>query len=105
MSLEDLRQRVAFHNSVDIWIAACGERDVEWADPEGYKRFIAYMLQQKGTSLKSFNLCAHEAGAVDEKKTKFAEQLAQSKDTDPNSRSYTIRLNDNAIATIRAYGF
>lgn len=103
MSLDDLRQKVAFHNSVDVWIAVCSERNLDWANPEKYKRFIAHLLQQKSISLKTFNLCAHEAGAVDDEKTRFVEALAQSKDSDPNSRSYTIRLNDAAVSVIRAY--
>ena len=103
MSLDDLRQKVVFHNSVDVWIAACGEKNFDWADPEAYKRFIAHLLQQKSLSLKTFNLCAHEAGAIDDKKTQFVEALVQSKDSDPNSRNYTIRLNDKAVSTIREY--
>ena len=79
MSLDDLRKRVAFHNSVDVWIAACGERDADWTNPENYKKFIAYLLKNN-LSLKAFNLCAHEAGATDEAKTQFADTLAQTKD-------------------------
>lgn len=104
MHLEDLRQKVAFHNSVDVWIAACNERNKSWDDPEEYKKFIEYLLQ-KNLNLKAFNLCAHEAGAVDEKKTAFAETLALSKETDPHSQNYTIRLSDGAISTIRSYGY
>ena len=104
MSLDDLRQKVAFHNAVAVWIAACCERGAEWADPGAYRKFIAYLLQ-KNLNLKAFNLCAHDAGAVDEKKTQFAEELARSKDTDPNSRNYTIRLNDVAVSAIRTSGF
>lgn len=104
MQLEDLRQKVAFHNSVDVWIAACNERGVPWNNPAAYKKFIAYLLQEN-LNLKAFNLCAHEAGAVDEEKTAFAEVLAQSKETDPHSKSYTIRLSDGAISTIRGYAF
>ena len=104
MQLEDLRQKVAFHNSVDVWIAACNERNVSWDNPTAYKKFIEHMLQ-KNLNLKAFNLCAHESGAVDEKKTAFTETLAQSKETDPNSRNYTIRLSDNAISIIREYNF
>lgn len=102
MTLDDLRQKVAFHNSVDVWIAACDERGVPWDDTSAYKKFIGYLLE-KNLNLKAFNLCAHEAGATDDKKTKFTEELAQSKDDDPNSRNYTIRLSDSAISTIRSY--
>ena len=102
MSLDALRQKVAFHNSVDVWIAACNEQNIPWDDTAAYKKFIAHLLE-KNLNLKAFNLCAHEAGATDDKKTLFAEDLAQSKDDDPNSRNYTIRLTDSAISTIRSY--
>ena len=101
MSLDDLRKRVAFHNSVDVWIAACREKDADWTNPENYKKFIAYLLKNN-LNLKAFNLCAHEAGATDEAKTQFAETLAQTKD-DPNSRNYTIRLSNSAMELIRRY--
>ena len=55
--------------------------------------------------LKAFNLCAHEAGATEEKKTKFADILAETKSSDPNSATYTIKLNDNTINVIRKFGF
>jgi hypothetical protein len=55
--------------------------------------------------LKAFNLCAHEAGATEEKKTKFADMLAETKNTDPNSATYTIKLNDHTINVIREFGF
>jgi hypothetical protein len=55
--------------------------------------------------LKAFNLCAHEAGATEEKKSKFAELLGETKDSDPNAATYTIKLNDNSIAMIRKFSF
>ena len=55
--------------------------------------------------MKAFNLCAHEAGATEEKKTKFADILAETKNTDPNAATYTIKLNDNTIDVIRKFGF
>lgn len=101
MSLDDLRKKVIFHNSVDIWIAVCSEKNIDWKNPEDYKKFIAYLLQNN-LNLKAFNLCAHEAGATEEEKTKFTETLAETKD-DPNSLTYTIKLTDSAIDVIRNY--
>ena len=101
MSLDDLRKKVIFHNSVDVWIAVCGEKNIDWNNPEDYKKFIAYLLQNN-LNLKAFNLCAHEAGATEEEKTKFTEILAETKD-DPNSLTYTIKLSDSAIDVIRGY--
>ena len=103
MSLEEIRQKVIFHNSVDVWIAACGEKNISWTNPEDYKKFIAYLLKNN-LNLKAFNLCSHEAGATEEEKTKFAETLAETKE-DPNSLTYTIKLSDSALGIIRNYSF
>ena len=100
LSLDVIRKKVFFHNSIDVWISACEEKNIEWFDIEQYKKFISYLLKNN-LHLKAFNLCAHEAGATEEKKTKFADNLAETKDTDPNSATYTIKLNDNTIDVIR----
>ncbi len=101
MSLDDIRKKVIFHNSVDIWISACGEKNQNWTNPEDYKKFIAHLLKNN-LNLKAFNLCAHDAGATEEAKTKFAETLAETKE-DPNSQVYTIKLSDSALDVIRNY--
>ena len=104
LSLDVIRKKVFFHNSIDVWISACEEKNMEWSDTEQYKKFISYLLKNN-LHLKSFNLCAHEAGATEEKKTKFADSLAETKGVDPNSATYTIKLNDNNIDVIRKFKF
>ena len=104
MSLEDIRQKVIFHNSIDVWIAACGEKNISWSNTEEYKKFIAYLLKNN-LNLKAFNLCSHEAGETEKDKTEFAEKLAETKETDPNSKTYTIKLSDSALDLIRKYDF
>jgi hypothetical protein len=104
LSLDVIRKKVFFHNSIDVWISACEEKNMEWFDTEQYKKFISYLLKNN-LHLKSFNLCAHEAGATEEKKTKFADSLAETKGVDPNSATYTIKLNDNNIDVIRKFKF
>ncbi len=101
MSLDLIRKKVIFHNSIDVWIAACAEKNTSWTNPQDYKKFIAYLLENN-LNLKAFNLCTHEAGATEEEKTKFAEILSETKD-DPNSLTYTIRLTDSALELIRSY--
>lgn len=98
MSLSELRQKVIFHNSVDVWIAFCTEKNLNWTDVNEYKKFIAFLLENN-LNMKAFALCAHEAGDDEAEKTKFAEALSESKD-DPNSTIYTIKLNDSALKLI-----
>ena len=102
LALDIIRKKVLFHNSVDVWISACGEKDIPWNDIENYKKFIEYLLKNN-LQLKAFNLCAHEAGAVEEEKTKFTELLAEEKNTNPNAATYTIKLNDKSIDLIRKF--
>ena len=104
LALDIIRKKVFFHNSIDVWISACEEKNLDWFNIESYKKFISYLLKNN-LQMKAFNLCAHEAGATEEKKTKFADILAETKSSDPNSATYTIKLNDNTINVIRKFGF
>ena len=104
LALDVIRKKVFFHNSIDVWISACEEKNIDWFDIEKYKKFISYLLENN-LHLKAFNLCAHEAGATEEKKTKFADIKAETKSSDQNSATYTIKLNDNTINVIRKFGF
>ena len=101
MSLDNLRQKVIFHNSVDVWIALRAEKNKEWTNVSDYKKFISFLLENQ-LNMKTFGLCAHEAGDDEAEKTKFAESLAESKD-DPNSAIYTIKLNNTALELIRRF--
>ena len=102
MSLEELRKKVIFHNSIDVWITACTERKVDWSSTQEYQKFISYLLENN-LNLKAFTLCAHEAGETEQQKTKFAEELHEIKN--PNAAVYTIKLNDSALNIINKYNF
>jgi len=100
MSLDEIRKKVMFHNSIDVWIATCAEKNIGWSDTEKYKKFISYLLKNN-LNLKAFSLCAHEAGATEQEKTKFADALSESKD--PNAATFTIKLNDVTLDVIRKF--
>ncbi|MEM3143677.1 MAG: hypothetical protein QXW91_03530 [Candidatus Nitrosotenuis sp.] len=105
MSLEQLRKKAIYQNSIDTWIAACEERQVDWYEVESYRKFISYLMQN-GLSLKKFPLCIKETGGMYERgkdKTKFAEMLSQLED--PSAAAYTIKLNDQALNVIRGFSF
>ena len=102
LALDVIRKKVFFHNSIDVWISACDENNIDWFNTKNYKKFIVYLLKNN-LHLKSFNLCSHEAGATEEKKTKFADILAETKDSDPNTATYTIKLNNDTITLIREF--
>lgn len=100
MSLDEIRKKVMFHNSIDVWIATCKEKNMDWSNTQNYKNFIAYLLNNN-LNLKAFSLCAHEAGATEQEKTKFADTLSESKD--PNASTYTIKLNNATMDIIRKF--
>ena len=95
MSLDEIRKKVIFHNSVDVWIAACFEKKISWANTEDYKKFMKHLLSFN-LNLKAFSLCAHDAGATEEEKTKFTDILFETKD-DPTSLIYTKFLSIKSI--------
>ncbi len=103
MTLDDLRKKVLYQNTLDIWIGACDEKNINWNETESYKKFIDYLLNQN-LSMKKFPLCVSESDSKLEsaqKKIKFAEILSES--NDPKCATYTVRLNDSTIDLIRKF--
>ena len=105
LALDEIRKKVIYQNTVDIWIAVCQEQGIEWSSTEKYKKFIDYLLKSN-LQMKKFPLCIKESGGNYERgqdKTKFGEELSES--SDENSAAYTVKLNDTAIDIIRKFVF
>lgn len=105
MTLEELRKKAIYQNTIDTWIAACDEKNVNWYEPEKYQEFIGF-LKENQLKMQKFPLCIKESGGMYERgqdKTKFAEILSQSED--PKSAAYTIKLDDKVIELIRKFNF
>jgi hypothetical protein len=103
MTLEELREKALFQNTIDTWIMLCEENRTDWYSSENYKKFIAHLFQN-GLKLQKFPLCIKESGGMYQRgrdKTQFAEMLSQS--TDRNAAAYTVRLSDSTINTIRQF--
>ena len=47
MTLEDLRKKVLYQNTLDVWISICEEKKINWSEIEGYKKFIEFLQKQK----------------------------------------------------------
>ena len=103
MTLEELRKKALFQNTIDTWIMVCNENNSDWFSPQNYKKFVEH-LTKSGLKMQKFPLCIKESGGMYERgrdKTQFAEILSQ--ETDPTAAAYTIRLNDEVIKLIRAF--
>ena len=103
MMLEKLRDKAFYQNTIDVWIAFCEERALDWYNVDGYRTFINY-LNSKGLKMQKFPLCIKESGGLYERgkdKTKFLEELSQYSDTE--SSAYTLKLSDEVISKIRSF--
>ncbi len=103
MTLEELRSKALFQNTIDTWIMLCDEKNSDWFLPENYMKFIAHLFKS-GLRLQKFPLCIKESGGMYQRgkdKTQFAETLAQS--TDVNAAAYTVKLSDDTIRIIRQF--
>jgi hypothetical protein len=103
MTLDQLRQKAFFQNTVDVWISYCEERSWDWYNIESYRRFINH-LNANGIKMQKFPLCIKESGGMYERgkdKTQFLDEL--SKISDDNAAAYTIKLSGEILAAIRAF--
>lgn len=102
MTLDDLRKKVIYQNSLDVWIGACEEKNIRWDEANGYKKFIDY-LQKENINMKKFPLCVNESDNTSPQKVKFAELLSESKE--PSHATFTVKLSDSTIDKIRNFNF
>jgi hypothetical protein len=103
MTLEELRQKAFFQNTVDVWIMYCAERNWDWYDIEAYRRFISH-LSSKGVKMQKFPLCIKESGGMYERgkdKAQFLDQL--SKIPAEDAAAYTLKLSSDVMAAIRSF--
>lgn len=103
MALEDLRKKVLYQNSVDVWIEICKEKNIPWMEIPSYKKFIGYLQDQK-LSMKPYPLCVSDAESsieIDKKKASFAESLAETKD--PHCATFSLKLNDSTLDVLRKF--
>jgi hypothetical protein len=103
MTLEQLRQKAFFQNTIDVWIMYCAEHDWDWYDVDTYRRFITH-LGSKGVKMQKFPLCIKESGGMYERskdKAQFLDLL--SKIPSDDAAAYTLKLSDDVIAAIRSF--
>ena len=103
MTLEELRLKALFQNTVDVWIMYCAERDWDWYDASAYRRFINH-LSTRSIKLQKFPLCIKESGGMYERgkdKAQFLDEL--SKIPSDDAAAYTLKLSSDVISTIRAF--
>ena len=103
MTLEELRQKAFFQNTVDVWVMYCVERDWDWYNVDAYRRFIGH-LSSKGIKMQKFPLCIKESGGMYERgkdKTQFLDKL--SKIPSDDAAAYTLKLSGEVIETIRSF--
>ncbi len=103
MTIEELRKKVLYQNSIEIWIGASEEKNIDWFDTENYKKFIAFLLKNN-LNMKQMTICFDESDTASyggHSKKAFANKLAEFKDE--HSACYSIKLNDANIELIRKF--
>lgn len=103
MSLDEIRKKVLYQNSIEVWIGISKEKNIDWVDTENYKKFIAFLIKNN-LNMKQMSICFDESDKASEgghSKKVFANKLAALNDV--NSSCYSIKLNDNAIELIRTF--
>ncbi|MCH9657615.1 hypothetical protein K0U27_02785 [archaeon] len=103
MTLEELRKKVLYQNSIEIWIGISKEKNMDWVDTDSYQKFIAFLLKNN-QNMKQMPICFDESDKASEgghSKKVFANNLAAI--NNENSACYSIKLNNDAIELIRKF--
>lgn len=103
MTLEELRQKAFFQNTIDVWIAYSEEQGWDWYNVENYRQFIGHLISN-GIKMQKFPLCVKESGGTYERgkdKAQFLDQL--SKLSSEDASAFTVKLTGSTISTIRSF--
>lgn len=103
MTLENLREKAFFQNSIDVWIMLCEENKWDYSNIDNYLKFIDYLFSNN-IKIQRFPLCIKESGGTYERgknKTTFLENL--SKIQSDNASAFTIKLTEKTISIIRSF--
>jgi hypothetical protein len=103
LSLESLRDKAFFQNSIDVWIMLCEEKKWEYSEIKNYLKFIDHLFSNN-VKIQRFPLCIKESGGMFERgkdKTAFLENL--SKIQSDNASAFTIKLTESNISKIRGF--
>lgn len=103
LSLESLRDKAFFQNSIDVWIMLCEEKKWEYSEIKNYLKFIDHLFSNS-IKIQRFPLCIKESGGMFERgkdKTAFLESL--SKVQSDNASAFTIKLTESNISKIRSF--
>ena len=103
MTLEELRQKAFFQNTIDVWIAYSEERGWDWYNIDAYRGFIEH-LTLRGIKMQKFPLCVKESGGTYERgkdKAQFLDHL--SKISSDDAAAYTVKLTCETIGAIRLF--
>ncbi len=102
--LEQLKTRALFQNTIDVWIALCNERGLEWYNVDGYRAFIRYLLS-KNVKMDRFPLCVKETGTYERSRDKVALLDELSKLNTQDAQVYIVKLDENTLNVIRGFHF
>ena len=103
MTLEELRQKAFFQNTIDVWIVYSEERGWDWYNIDAYRSFIEH-LSSKRIKMEKFPLCVKESGGTYERgkdKAQFLDYL--SKISSADAAAYTVKLTSETIGAIRLF--
>ena len=84
-NIDELRQALLFHNTLDVWTALCSEKGKEWRNLEAYNRFLDH-LSSVGVKLDRSVVCPPIKG--------FSEKPP---------KAYNIWLDEGTVQKIRQF--
>lgn len=103
MTLEALRAKAFFQNTIDVWIMLCEEKGWDWYDIDAYRHFMSFLMSEN-IKMQKFPLCIKESGGMYERgrdKVKFLEDLSHLSSNDAGA--YTIKLSTDILSLIRSF--
>ena len=84
-NVDELRQALLYNNTLEVWMALCGEQSRDWKNLESYYKFLDH-LSTRGIKLNWSVVCPPIKGF-----------------SDKPPKAYNIKLDDPTVKMIREF--
>jgi len=95
LSLDELRKKLLYNDLLDVWLALCDEKGLDWRDKMAFERFISH-IQRHGVAIRELGVCIPEEG-------RKGELLRIISDGTSTLRTRVIKLDEKVLALIRSF--
>ena len=96
MSLDKLTEKLLYNSIIDVWIALCNDKNIEWNDSKSFNSYMNF-IKTGDFEIKSLGVCPSGTGLKEEYEKKVSIIFGN-----PNA-SFVIKTTQDTIVKLNKF--